>query len=95
MRIPVLLFYVEVKIQATDCERAASMRTTVLDNMALGLEGGVGAAAQALAAVGPNGPGPGRPNCPAASASAWRWRAPSCTSLRCCCWTSPWARWTR
>ena len=29
-----------------------------------------------------------RRSCPAASSSAWRWRAPSCSSRRCCCSTS-------
>ena len=32
---------------------------------------------------------------PADSGSGWRWRGRSCAGPRCCCWTSPPARWTR
>jgi acyl-CoA thioesterase FadM len=35
------------------------------------------------------------PSSRAAGSSAWRWRARSCSSRRCCCSTSRWARSTR
>ena len=36
----------------------------------------------------------GRRSSPAARSSAWRWRGRWSTARRCCCSTSPWARWT-
>jgi len=36
-----------------------------------------------------------RTSSPAGSSSVSRWRAALPSSRSCCCWTSPWARWTR
>ena len=45
----------------------------------------------------PNAPAPSRATCPAARPSAWRSLAPSSSSPRCCCSTSPCRRstWAR